>query len=242
MHTSRIAVSVGTALLLAASAGIANATTISSAFLPPTLPAGYTAVNLGSIGVPFNTPISGPGYGVTFAVTDPLQGVVNGAGPLLPHAVPVAGASGSQPLYLTGDFGSGLTSDISQSGNYFSTGIGSITITFDQPQYVLVLLWGSIDVGNFLTFNDVAGSQVTGLQVQQATAGFLINGDQGVGGSAYVTIDTDTPFTSVTASSSVISFEFAGVAASSTPEPNSFWCLFGLGIGIVALRRRISLR
>src|ERR1035438_9625447 len=147
MQTSRIAVSVGTALLLAASAGIASATTISSAFLSPTLPAGYTAINLGSIGVPFNTPISGPGYGVTFAVNDPLQGVVNGAGSL-PHAVPVGGANGSQPLYLTGGFGSPLTSDIGQSGNYFSTGTGAITITFDQPQYWLVLLWGSIDVEN----------------------------------------------------------------------------------------------
>jgi hypothetical protein len=241
MQTSRIAVSVGTALLLAASAGIASATTISSAFLSPTLPAGYTAINLGSIGVPFNTPISGPGYGVTFAVNDPLQGVVNGAGSL-PHAVPVGGANGSQPLYLTGGFGSPLTSDIGQSGNYFSTGTGAITITFDQPQYWLVLLWGSIDVENLLTFNDVAGSQVTGLQVQQATVGFVSNGDQGVGGSAYVTINTDTPFTSVTASSGVVSFEFDGVAASASPEPSSFWCLFGIGIGIVALRRRISFR
>jgi hypothetical protein len=32
------------------------------------------------------------------------------------------------------------------------------------------------------------------------------------------------------------------VVASDAPEPNSFWCLFGIGIGMVAMRRRISFR
>src|ERR1019366_8663845 len=81
---------------------------------------------------------------------------------------------------------------------------------------------------------------VTGTAVQNATAGFAGNGFQGPGGSAYVLVNTSTPFTSVIASSSTVSFEFGGVVASPVPEPSSFWCLFGLSIGIVALRRRIS--
>jgi hypothetical protein len=63
-----------------------------------------------------------------------------------------------------------------------------------------------------LTFNDAARFVVTGSEVQTAAAGFVSNGFQGPGGSAYVVVDTSTPFTTVTAASTQISFEFAGVA------------------------------
>ena len=45
--------------------------------------------------------------------------------------------------------------------------------------------------------------------VQAAAAGFVTNGFQGPGGSAYVVVNTSTPFTTVTATSNVVSFEFA---------------------------------
>src|ERR1022692_4482300 len=132
MQTSRIAVSVGTALLLAASAGLANASTI-------------TATSQASF--------SGPGYSVSFAV-DSDQGVVQGAlGGR--YAIPVAGVvSGNQPEYLTGGYGSALTTLAADSGNYFSTGTGAITMNFNQPETWLALLWGSIDTENLLTFKN----------------------------------------------------------------------------------------
>jgi hypothetical protein len=162
-----------------------------------------------------------------------VQGAAGGL-----HAIPVAGVSGTAPTYLTGNYGSSTTTSAAASGNYFSTGTGTITFTFSTPQTSLALLWGSIDTTNSLSFNDASSFKVTGSAVQAAAAGFASNGFQGPGGSAYVVVNTTTPFTTVTATSSVVSFEFAGVAAdtaafTATPEPASF-LLFGLGLGLVA--------
>ena len=246
MQTSRIAVVVGTALLLGASAGIANASTISASLFSPDAGLGPVVINLTTITAVSQDSFSGPGYSVSFAIdaSQPDQGVVNGAHGCC-YAIPVADViNGNQPEYLTGDYGSALTPTAADSGNYFSTGTGSITINFNQSETWLALLWGSIDTGNLLTFKNGTNTVFTvdGTAVQNAAAGFAGNGFQGPGGSAYVLINTSTPFTSVIASSSQVSFEFGGVVASPVPEPSSFWCLFGLGIGIVALRRRISFR
>jgi hypothetical protein len=243
MQTSRIAAFVGTALLLAASAGIANASTITASLFSPDAGFGPVFINLATITPTSQASFSGPGYSVSFAV-DPDQGVVRGALDGR-YAIPVAGViNGNQPEYLTGNYGSALTTSAASSGNYFSTGTGAITINFNQQETWLALLWGSIDTGNLLTFKNGTNTvfTVTGTAVQNAAAGFISNGFQGPGGSAYVLINTDTPFTSVVASSSVVSFEFGSVVGSAVPEPSSFWCLFGLGIGIVALRRRFSFR
>jgi hypothetical protein len=245
MQKSRIAVFVGTALLLAASAGIANASTITASLFSPDAGLGPVVISLTGITPVSQASFSGPGYSVSFAVDlgPSGQGVVQGAVGGR-YAIPVAGITGSnQAEYLTGDYGSLLTTDAAKSGNYFSTGTGAITINFNQPETWLALLWGSIDTGNLLTFKNGASTVFTvdGTAVQNAAAGFLSNGFQGPGGSAYVLINTSTPFTSVIASSSQVSFEFGGVVASPVPEPGT-WCLFGLGIGIVALRRRISFR
>jgi hypothetical protein len=161
------------------------------------------------IGVTLNSSaeIFGVGYKIQFVSPfPPGQGVVQGASPSL-FAVPVAGVSGGQPEYLTGNYGSPLTTTAAGSGNYLSTGLGSIIITFTNPQYSFALLWGSIDASNSLTFNDVGHFQVTGSQIQSAAAGFVSNGYQGPGGSAYVAVDTSTPFTTVTAASGVVSFD-----------------------------------
>jgi hypothetical protein len=208
------------------------------------------AIDLTGITATSQNPFSGTGYSVSFAV-DADQGVVRGALDGR-YAVPVGGVTGGEPEYLTGGFGSALTTNVDDSGNYFSTGTGTITITFTTPQSWFALLWGSVDKGdpgdpgNLLTFNDAANFQVTGQDVQTAATGFVRNGYQGAGGSAYVIIHTDTPFTTVTASSSIVSFEFGGVAGSdngftTVPEPGSI-CLFGIGIGLVAMRRRIHFR
>lgn len=218
-------------------AGLANADSITAVVTEPVTTPGSspTVVSLGGITAPSQTTLTGAGYTVSFSTTS-VNGVVQG---LLPgqHAVPVAGVTpGGDPEYLTGDYGSPLTTDIDKSGNYFSTGAGSITFTFSTPQTSLALLWGSIDTYNSLTFSN--GLIVTGTEVQEAASGFAGGGYQGPGGSAYVVIDT-TPFTSFTASSPYVSFEFGDVAASTTPfeavpEPVSF-LLITAGISLIAL-------
>jgi hypothetical protein len=241
----------GTALSLTALAGLAKADTITASLFSPLSPTGTTPViiDLAGITAPSQTTIDGDGYTISFDDVGSSEGVVvgnvNGS-----HAVPVAGVTGSggtTPEYLTGGFGSALTTNVADSGNYLSTGTGSITITFSTPETSLALLWGSIDTGNSLTLNDAADFTVTGTEVQEAASGFVGNGFQGPGGSAYVVIDSSTSFTTVTLSSSVISFESAGIAAASqpftspTPEPAAV-PLIGLGIGLVAVFRRRFVR
>jgi hypothetical protein len=217
-------------------AGLANADSITAVLTAPMNPSGKTPtiVSLAGSTAPSQSTLTGAGYTVTFATTFDqglVQGYVDGR-----HAVPVAGVSGQNPEYLTGDFGSPLTTDITKSANFFSTGAGSITFNFSTPETSLALLWGSIDIGNSITFSN--GLIVTGTEVQNAAKDFAGNGFQGPGGSAWVVVDTSTPFTSVTAASSVVSFEFASVAASTAPfeivpEPESV-LLIAAGIGLLA--------
>lgn len=226
--------------------GWMNAATITADLFTPLAPSGSTPVliDLSGITAPSQTVISGIGYTITFSGVPAGQGVVQGTVATL-HATPVAGETGTTPEYLTGGFGTALTTNIGASGNYLSTDVGTITIMFSSPETSLALLWGSVDAGNLLTFNDVAGSTVTGAQVQSAAAGFVSTGAQGPGGSAYVLVNTSTPFTTVIASSANVSFEFGALAAAGTspsgvPEPASP-VLIGSGIGLMAaygLRRR----
>jgi hypothetical protein len=222
--------------------GAAQGSTITASLFTALPPSGTTPVIVDLTGVtaPSQATLTGVGYTVSFSGIAANQGVVNGnLGGI--HAVPVAGVSGPSPEYLTGNFGSALTTNIASAGNYLSTGLGTITINFTSPQSSLALLWGSIDTGNSLSFNDSGNFTVSGSAVQAAAAGFVSNGFQGPGGSAYVVVNTTTPFTRVTATSSVVSFEFEAIAAStvpfSTPEPASLM-LVGAGMLLVGGYRR----
>ena len=212
-------------------------------------PSGGTPVivNLSGVATPSQGILSGPGYTVTFSGTGPNEGIVQGSTPGY-SAVPIGGVSGTTPEYLSDGYGSALTASIANSGNYFSTGTGTITITFATPETSLALLWGSVDMTNSVSVNDVGNFTVTGSEVQADTLGFTSNGSQGPGGSAYVVLDTSTPFTTVDLTSTVISFESAGVAAATspftvlpTPEPGNV-ALLGTGLATLAaglkLRRR----
>jgi hypothetical protein len=221
---------------------VASASILSASLNNPFSPLGnvFTPINFsGPVG---NSPIFGLGFYVDFS-TAPNQGVVRG-GDVINHAVPVAATSDGAPLYLTGGYGSSETSSLSDAGDFLSTGTGTITITFSTPQTSIAILWGSVDKGNTLTFNDTAKDKVTGAQVEQATAGFASDGYQGYGGSAYVLVNTATPFTSITASSTMGSFEFLAEAgatlplaiseAALTPEPSDM-LLLGSGLIVMAL-------
>jgi hypothetical protein len=229
----RLAVLAGATLLISIGAGTAQARTITASLFSPLTPTGSSTVLVDGL--------TGTGYSVAFSPSFAAdQGLVRGGSPM--HAIPVAGASGAMPKFLTGGFGSALTTDAAGAGQYFSTGTGTITINFTSPQTSLALLWGSIDTENSLRFNDAAGLTVRGTDAQSAASGFTASGFQGPGGSAYVIITTDTPFTSVAATSSIVSFEFSGLVASTTPivnqpEPASF-VLLGIGIAAIAVGRR----
>lgn len=241
----------GTVLLSTVSSlSVAHAGTISASVFSPLVPAGTSPVviNLTGITGPSQTTVNGLGYSISFANVGPVQGVVQGD--LLPtgHGDPVAGVSGGMPEYLTGGFGSALTTDQGASGNYLSTGTGTITITFATPQTSFALLWGSIDTGNSLSFNDTSHYTVTGTMVQAAAAGLVGFGFLGPGGSAYVVVDTDTPFTTVSATSDNISFEFNPLAASTSsldppaPEPAGLGLMAGGILVLLAYRMRTTKR
>jgi len=244
-------------LLIAGLPALADVPVTASLYTPLNGGGTVTSVDLSGISpLPsqINIPDNGS-YSVSFSNLDASQGIVQyGTSQQGPcpnncsdiHAIPVAGVDASNSNaaeYLTGDAGSALTDDANSSGAYFSTGAnaGTIDITFDTAQTSLALLWGSIDTSNELTFFNGTTNlgSVTGADVQAAAAGFVSNGFQGPAGSAYAVVTPGTSFTSVVASSGVVSFEFTGVQASTTPfvntpEPSAVLLMF-LMAGVLAL-------
>jgi len=247
----------GVAFIALGSAAHASVTA-SAAIFTQLAPTGTTVTSISLIGLSSqsHSEILGNGYLITIE-TDIGQGLVKGMDSTH-HAIPVAGLSTTnQASYLSGDYGSEQNTNDEAAGNYFSTGYGKITLTFLAPQTSLALLWGSVDAGNLLTFNDVAQDTLSGAQVQALAAGFKQDGDQGSGGSVYVTVATDTPFTSVVLSSSVMSFEAAAVAGGTNfsvqpetiktseiavPEPATLALVGGAMVWLGLMRRRTSLQ
>src|SRR5260370_4007553 len=109
---------LASSLLSLASANVASASIITANLYTPLGAVGnvITPISVNGNVPPGNAAILGFGYTLDFA-TDADQGVVNGTTPGK-SATPVAGVTGSTPEYLTGDYGSPLTTSVDASGNY----------------------------------------------------------------------------------------------------------------------------
>ncbi len=173
-----------------------------------------------------NTNFSGNGYSVAFDNVAANQGIVNGSANNL-YAAPITG--------ITNGVGTPYT------GNYFSTGLGTITINFASPQYTIALLWGSVDLTNGINFfnNGVSVGSVLGSTIKSDA-----KGGQGYGGSFYSAITSNEAFTSISLDSGTVSFEMADLEYSQQailPEPATI-ALLGVGlIGLTFLRRRSTI-
>ena len=147
--------------------------------------------------------------------------------------------------YLSNNNGA-LFGDFTPSGpdgtTYLTTGLGKVILDFSGSQRYLGLLWGSVDLGNSLTFyfGGVEQGSITGADVNA-----LANGDQGASGTFYVNINTAFTFDRVVATSSAYSFEFDNVAFAANPlgvpEPGEIG-LFLLGLLLVGAGYRYNRR
>lgn len=126
---------------------------------------------------------------------------------------------------------------------YLSTGIGTVILDLPGPMQYLGLLWGSVDGYNALDL--YAGATLIGT-VTGGNVTASPNGNQGVAGTLYVNISSDTAFDRVVARSSSYAFEFDNVAYFTGPTPSedpvpapATLALLGAALaGLGATRRR----
>lgn len=169
-----------------------------------------------------------------------VQGAVSGA-----YAAPfLSGGNGTgfgNPIGTNQANGADATTYVT-TGSTGAFANAKVTMAFTTPQLYFGLLWGSIDNYNTLSFYNGANlvGSVTGSQVVASP-----NGNQGVSGTLYVNITSDSPFDTVIATSSQYAFEFDNIAFNPTdpfqpvPEPGSLMLLGSSLLGLSAkLRRR----
>jgi hypothetical protein len=100
------------------------------------------------------------------------------------------------------------------------------------------LYWGSIDGYNSLTITDASGDHVVN-SANYASVLTPPNGDQGIGGSLYINIFTDSAITKLTFFSNQRAFEFDNLTVAAVPEAST-WAMMilgFLGLGFLGYRR-----
>ena|SRR5688572_16466826 len=159
----------------------------------------------------------------------------------LPSGPSFASTGSSFGLY-TGTTPNIAATPFGDATQYFSTGLGTTTITFDAEQTYLGFLWGSVD-----GFNDVKFYK-DGALVGTVNGSAIINpadGNQGLGGTYYVNFELYGGFDEVRLVSSNYSFEIDDLAYGGNYEvPEPMGALL-LGSGLVAFglaRRRRTAR
>lgn len=179
---------------------------------------------------------------------------------ILPGAqVALGSASGLYAApYLSSDNGDGFGTGGSDQANgidltpYLSTGRtqgssqGIITLSFAATQKYLGLLWGSVDTYNHISFFMDSTPVGTVSGNDPAFAGGN-GGDQGLNGTRYVNINSDSPFNSVVFTSDNYAFEFDNVAYSrwhvGVPDAGSTTGMLVVGVaglGLWARRRNTT--
>ncbi len=175
---------------------------------------------------------------------------------ILGNAAAVQGGSldvYAQP-YLSGNNGlafggSPLTTPVADPTTYLVAGTtsattpGALTFAFTTSQTYFGLIWGSIDPYNTLQFYDGSTliDTITGTEILAADGSIDASYTNGPAGTAYVNIDTDTPFTSVVATSGEYNFEIDDIAwGGSVPDDGvTAALLVGALAGLQALRRKL---
>jgi hypothetical protein len=150
--------------------------------------------------------------------------------------------TGGSPLFTSGS-GPGYAAPYNDTTGFVSVGttVDPATSTFTLPAGTfnyLGLYWGSIDGYNSINITDAGGFTTT---IDAATYSILnpANGDQGLGGSAYVNIFDSYAITSVTFTSAQQAFEFDNLTVAAVPEAST-WAMMVLGflgLGFLGYRR-----
>lgn len=151
---------------------------------------------------------------------------------------PAFSSTGSSFGLYTGTTAGVAATPFGDATQYFSTGLGTTTITFGEDLTYLGFLWGSVD-----GYNDVKFYK-DGVLVGTVNGAAILNpadGNQGLGGTFYVNFDIDSGFDEVRLVSTNYSFEIDDLAYGreydEVPEPVGT-LLLGSGLVALGLARR----
>jgi PEP-CTERM motif len=233
-----VALLTGALLLSTGQAGAATLTVTSSVGGAPT---GISYINFDDLALGGSGGVSTYVGSISVSFSPDAQ-VVQGAAAGL-YAPPVLSNNNG---VLFGDPTNGAdTTKYITSGSTGSFAGAQAVLTFPGLEKYMGLLWGSVDRYNTLTFysGGTGGTLLGSVTGGDVFAG--ANGDQGVNGTFYVNINSDTPFDTVVATSTQYAFEFDNVSfnvrnQNLVPLPASLW-LFGsvlAGSGLFFGRRR----